>query len=122
MHIGPDYGNPIFRIRAYDENSITINETIYYQNILLFETTLISPWTNKAPSQLVYEDFVTLIDMRPELLVVGTGKAQLFFAQSITAMFQQHHIGLETMTTGAACRTYTVLASEDRKVMGLFFI
>lgn len=51
-----------------------------------------------------------------EFLLLGTGEEQFFPAAEIKAAFEDHKIGLEVMTTGAACRTYNVLLAEERGV------
>lgn len=52
----------------------------------------------------------------PSFLILGTGSAQVFPAPEIRAAFLQASIGLEAMSTGAACRTYNVLLAEGRPV------
>lgn len=122
MHIGPHIGSTQFTVDAYAEDSITINQIKYSDSILLLKEQLVSPWTQKAIGELGADDFNEIIDAKPQVLIVGTGKSHIFFDASITMLFHQQHIGLETMTTSAACRTYNVLASEGRNVAGLFFI
>ena len=51
-----------------------------------------------------------------QLLVLGTGASQSFPAPEVWRVFADAGIGLEPMTTGAACRTYNVLLAEGRPV------
>ncbi len=51
-----------------------------------------------------------------QLLVIGTGATQRFPAPDLRRAFMDAGIGLEPMTTGAACRTYNVLLAEGRPV------
>jgi uncharacterized protein len=52
-----------------------------------------------------------------EILLIGTGKQQVFIAPSIRkAIKQSNGIVIEVMDTGAACRTFNVLLAEDRRV------
>ncbi|RYG98549.1 MAG: hypothetical protein EON57_12485, partial [Alphaproteobacteria bacterium] len=39
---------------------------------------------------------------------------------AVRRLFEARGIALEAMDLGAACRTYNVLAQEDRQVVGLF--
>jgi uncharacterized protein len=50
------------------------------------------------------------------VLLVGTGTRQDFADPDIRAAFAAAGIGLETMDTGAACRTYNILLAERRPV------
>lgn len=47
-------------------------------------------------------------------LLLGTGAAQIFPDRPLREAFTKAGIGLEAMDTGAACRTYNVLLSEER--------
>ena len=56
----------------------------------------------------------------PELLLLGTGATQQFPSAAVMAACLQRGIGLEVMTNAAAARTYSVLASEGRRVVAGF--
>jgi uncharacterized protein len=47
-------------------------------------------------------------------LLLGTGVRQIFPGPALRAAFAKAGLGLEAMDTGAACRTYNVLLSEER--------
>lgn len=49
-------------------------------------------------------------------LLLGTGRTQVFPGPELRAAFASAGIGLEPMSTGAACRTYNVLLAEGRPV------
>lgn len=55
----------------------------------------------------------------PEVLLIGTGSRQVFLAPDIIRPLLQLGIGVETMTTQAAARTYNILMSEERRVLAL---
>ena len=50
------------------------------------------------------------------VLLVGTGKTQVFASRALRQAFEAAGIALETMATGAAARTYNVLLAEQRRV------
>jgi uncharacterized protein len=50
------------------------------------------------------------------VLLVGTGRKQVFPSPETRRLFADAGIGLEAMDTGAACRTYNVLLAEKRAV------
>lgn len=52
----------------------------------------------------------------PEILVVGSGATQGFFSPELRARLRGLGVAVECMDTGAACRTFNILMSEDRKV------
>jgi uncharacterized protein len=53
---------------------------------------------------------------RGSILVVGCGQTSLLVPEAVRARFKASGIAIETMDTGAACRTYNVLAAEGRPV------
>jgi uncharacterized protein len=53
---------------------------------------------------------------RPDLLLVGTGEAIEPLADEARAILRNAAIAVETMATGAACRTFNVLLGEGRRV------
>lgn len=55
----------------------------------------------------------------PEVLLIGTGPRHTFLAPELTRPLLQLGIGVETMTTQAAARTYNILMSEERRVLAL---
>ena len=58
----------------------------------------------------------------PEIVLLGTGPRQIFPAASFRAQFLSAGIGIEVMDTGAACRTFNVLVSEQRRVVALLMV
>jgi Uncharacterized conserved protein len=52
-----------------------------------------------------------------EIVLLGTGARLRFPHPSLTRPLIEAGIGLEVMDTGAACRTYNLLAAEGRKVL-----
>ena len=51
-----------------------------------------------------------------ELLLLGLGRRIVPVAASLRAWLKAGRVALETMDTGAACRTYNVLLAENRRV------
>jgi uncharacterized protein len=53
----------------------------------------------------------------PEVIVIGTGQKQQFLPAPVLAPLLRLGIGVETMTTQAAARTYNILMAEGRRVV-----
>ena len=51
-----------------------------------------------------------------EILLIGSGGAFEMAPAALTQALSARSIALESMDTGAACRTYNVLMAEDRRV------
>ena len=53
---------------------------------------------------------------KPRTLLIGTGAKQLFPTRAFREELRACGLVIETMDTGAACRTYNVLMAEGRDV------
>ncbi|ACL57172.1 Mth938-like domain-containing protein [Methylobacterium nodulans] len=51
-----------------------------------------------------------------DLLLIGTGPELVFLPDALRQRLKAAGIGLDVMQTGAAARTYNILAAENRKV------
>lgn len=85
------------------------------------EPVLLSPeevrlWPLEDDEPVTLDHLAPLIEREPDVIILGTGETQRFPDQEIGLKLLNRGIGLEVMDTGAACRTYNVLASEGRAV------
>ena len=103
-------------IRRYGADFIIVgNEEIRSSCIVTAHA--LSPWPPRSVDELTSESFEPLFALAPEVVVLATGAIQRFPRASLRAEVATRRIGLEVMEIGAACRTYNVLVSEERKVL-----
>lgn len=62
------------------------------------------------------------LDFDPEILLLGTGDNIQFPAAELMSLPATRGIGLEVMDTAAACRTFNILAGENRQVVAILLI
>ncbi|MDB5884772.1 MAG: hypothetical protein JWR74_943 [Polaromonas sp.] len=79
-------------------------------------------WDCPGFEDLTAAHFALLADMKPELVIFGSGKRLRFPPPAFLRDLAQQQIGLETMDTLAACRTYNILAGEGRHVLAALLI
>lgn len=115
MNITEDSYNKGNVIKAYDENSIQINDQHYSSSLIITPNKLIQDW-HIDPNKLDLNDFSFIDELQPRIFIFGTGKKQIFPPTYLLDFFRSRGIGIECMSTGAACRTYTILAAEGRHV------
>ena len=111
-----------FILNAYTSDSITINNRDYEHTIYVSPMALIDDIPLQRSDQLSIDSLQFIIDLKPELLLLGTGCQLKFPHASIIAALAQNNIGFEAMDHAAACRTFAVLAAEQRDVGALFLI
>jgi uncharacterized protein len=66
--------------------------------------------------QLGPEHFAQLAALKVEVVIFGSGPRLRFPRPAWIAPLAAARIGIETMDTAAACRTYNILAQEGREV------
>ena len=77
----------------------------------------VRPWEADSFEALTAEHFAQLAALAPELVVFGSGARLRFPAPTLLRPLIEARIGIETMDTAAACRTYNVLFAEGRSVV-----
>ncbi|MES2943869.1 MAG: Mth938-like domain-containing protein [Pseudomonadota bacterium] len=80
------------------------------------------PWECSRFEQLTEDHFTRLADTQPELVIFGSGTRLRFPPPALLRALMQKRIGIETMDTLAACRTYNILAGEGRLVIAALLI
>jgi uncharacterized protein len=122
MKLSLDYSTAKYAINAYDEGAITVNNQRYTNGIVVTPDRLLDMWEPKQVAQLDLSHIEYLISLEPEIILLGTGKVLCFPHPSLSALALQQGIGFEVMDTGSACRTYNVLAAEDRNIAAALMI
>ena len=79
-------------------------------------------WQCRRFEDLSAEHFDRLAPLRPELIVFGSGQRLRFVAPQYLRQLMALRIGVETMDTVAACRTYNILAGEGRHVVAALLL
>ena len=79
-------------------------------------------WQCARFEDLTEEHFTQLGATQPELVIFGSGLRLRFPPPAFMRALMQKRIGIETMDTLAACRTYNILAGEGRQVIAALLI
>lgn len=74
-----------------------------------------------SPAALTIETLAIAWPLQPRILLLGSGIRTAGSLRDIRRQLAERGISLEAMDLGAACRTYNVLAQEDRAVAALLF-
>lgn len=79
-------------------------------------------WECERFEALTAAHFAALAEMRPEVVLFGSGPRIRFPQPAWIAPLVRQGVGVETMDTAAACRTYNILAGEGRHVVAALLI
>lgn len=106
-----------YQINGVDSQSITINHQPYTQPLIVSDDALTTDWFSGAWESLDAERLTAILAFTPEVVLLGTGDKQRFIHPKHIQAFLSQNIGVECMTTAAACRTFNILTAEGRKVV-----
>jgi uncharacterized protein len=109
-------------ITAYSAEYIEVNRQRYTQNLIVMPESLIHDWAATGFTDLSNAHFKQIADLKPEVVLLGTGATHLFLHPKHYQCLTDSGIALECMTTAAACRTYNILMSEGRNVAAALII
>jgi uncharacterized protein len=104
-------------VRSYSPSSIKVGDVVLTTSSIVDPNQLIRDWPPRTVEQLTSAHLESILALKPEIVLLGTGAQQKFPSADIAAALMTRGIGFEVMHTGAACRTYNVLVSEDRRAV-----
>ena len=105
-----------YLIEAYGPEGIRVGGRLLTTGLILTPERMIEDWGPSEPAGLDSAHLQALIELEPEVILLGTGPVQVFPEASVYLRVLELGIGFEIMDTGAACRTYNILTSEGRRV------
>ena len=100
-------------IERYGAGGFRISGIVFAGPVLIFPDRTIV-WATATPSLEGLEPAIAHGGI--ELILLGLGRRVAPVAPQLRAALKARGIGVEAMETGAACRTYNLLAAEDRLV------
>lgn len=137
MQVNHDFDIHIHRIKNYGPGEVTVvlpfdpdlvqeaEESGSTKGVLLEQLTqsaivtpelLIKEWPPQTVAELTREHIQQLAALKPEVVIVGTGKRLQWPDRALLTPLMEAGIGYEIMDTAAACRTYNILSYEGRVV------
>lgn len=123
MKLQPDKSSAPL-VRAYTQEWLQIDDQRFAHSVVVSSLPEHPPraWAPRTLEELVGEQLAELASSGAELVLLGTGQRLRFPPPAWLAPFAQQRVGLESMDTAAACRTYNILASEGRKVLAALIL
>ena len=104
-------------IERYGEGRFIVTGAVHEGSIIVFPDRTLA-WPVAEIGAVTLESLAAIADARESLEVVllGCGARLTQVPAELRQLLRRSGLGLELMDTGAACRTYNVLAAEDRRV------
>ena len=109
-------------ITGYGPGWISVGPEKIQSSILISSRGLRLPWPCARFEDLAAEHFAELALHDAEVLLLGSGSRLRFAPPAWLQPLMARRIGVETMDTAAACRTYNILAGEGRHVLAALIL
>ena len=118
LHLEKNSGN---FFKSFIDGECTIHEVVYRRSIIVSSDAVMA-WQPQRFDDLTRDDFSSLLELQPELVLFGSGRLIRFPKPQLTQGIVQQHIGLEVMDSQAVCRTFNILAAENRRVVAALLL
>jgi uncharacterized protein len=109
-------------ITGYGDGYIAVNTQRYTRPVIVTPNREISDWDVENFATLTRAHFEALLELKPEIVLLGTGERQQFPRPELARVLTEAGVGVEAMDTKAACRTYNILMSEGREVLAAIIV
>lgn len=104
-------------IQAYGDGGFRVSGRRHAGSLLVFRERALA-WAVKGRDDVTVESLSAVIEAGDavRILLIGAGRGAAEPLPAVRDALREHGVVAEWMDTGAACRTFNVLASEDRQV------
>ena len=109
-------------ITGYGSDWISVNAQKFSSNLIVDAQSGASPWSCSNFDALTQSHFDSLLELKPELILFGSGTPLRFPHPRLLQNLYANRVGVEVMDTPAACRTFNFLAAEGRKVVAALLL
>ena len=109
-------------VTGYGEGWIEVNRSRHRASLVVSADRLVTDWPATSVEGLAPDHLAAIVEMRPEIVLLGTGAAFRFPEPALLAPLYRAGIGVEVMDTPAACRTYNILMGEGRNVVAALIV
>jgi uncharacterized protein len=104
-------------IRSVSHEGVQIGDDLHPGALIVTAEAVIDDWAPGTLEALNDDHLQAVLALEPEVVLLGTGARQQFLHPSRLAPIYRAGVGVEIMTTAAACRTFNILVAEERRVV-----
>ena len=122
MKFQPDTLDGVNAITRQEPGRLWVGRSAYDHSVLVPWVGAVQAWQAAGFEALTAAHFERIAALKPEVVIFGSGQRLRFPPPALLRVLIEHRVGIETMDTAAACRTYNVLASEGRSVVAALLL
>ncbi|MDT7835532.1 Mth938-like domain-containing protein [Aquabacterium sp. OR-4] len=109
-------------LSRHDADALWVGSTRFDHSLLVPWRGEVKAWAPRSPADLTEADFEAVLALAPEVVIFGSGPRLQFIRPALMRALIDRRIGVETMDTAAACRTYNVLVAEGRSAVAALLL
>ena len=104
-------------VQSYGSGRFKVSRIEYQGSIIVLPGRTLS-WDIAIHDDINIDSLAAVLQEEPriEILLIGCGQMMQLLPRSLTDTCRQKGLAVDAMDTGAACRTYNILAAEGRRV------
>jgi uncharacterized protein len=102
-------------IESYGAEGFRVSGVLHKGAILVLPQATCA-WPVTAVDAISLESLAPVLSAGAQILLLGCGRRMVSVPPGLRQALRGHHLVVDAMDTGAACRTYNVLLAEDRRV------
>jgi uncharacterized protein len=108
-------------VRSYGAEGVTVGAVHHPLPLLLTAEAVEGDLQAAAIEYISAADVARVLAHAPDVVLVGSAGGVRFAPAAVRRAFEEKRVAIECMDLGAACRTFNVLAQENRAVLALLF-
>jgi len=109
-------------IKSYADGELHIGDSKHRRSLIILNNQHVMEWPPQSFAELTADHIGNLLEHDPSLIILGTGISHHRPAPRLIAPLIHAGVGLEHMSTHAACRTHVALSSEGRDCLTALII
>ena len=110
------------RFTGYGDGYVGINNQRYERSLVVTADAIHDGWGVTSVDLIDTGAVDFLLALKPEILLLGTGATHRFPRPATLREFARAQVGVESMATPAACRTFNILMAEGRNVIAAVIV
>jgi uncharacterized protein len=109
-------------VRRADADSVSVVDRVFRSSLVLGATQVLDDFPARAVGEIDMASVTRILDLKPDVVLLGTGSRAQFLPPAVQAAFLGRGIGIEVMDNAAAARTFNVLVGEGRNAVVVFLL
>lgn len=121
MNLMADNPNNNIHIQQYLDRTLRINNQSFTKPLIIRLNSIIPDISSASPKNITQKDIELIQSFGKFIFIITTGPSHQWLDHTTLQTIKEYQLFPEVMSSEAACRTFNVLASENRPITCLFF-